>query len=568
MKPSRQFLPLCLAAAALCARGAVPVTARDGAFFEGDAPVRLSCADGVALPEPSEADALAEKIAACGFNAVRLPDVSAPDDVARFDAFAAACSRRDLHLWADALVPALAVPPSPADVALIDDPFSAPAWTNALAEAEAAGFDPFLAAPWDPRLESLLQHRLRECARASNPATGSRRNENPAWALFGFSSGWRNAFLFSQTATNAPAPPAFFRDGFLAEWNSWLYNRYGSDAAAAGAGSILPGESVSEGTVAWLGTPFGAPGAPAPAAVRLRDQKLFLQQLYLGHARRLMLYFFETGGRAADTPAFARWGEGANLLSSLSDVRFAGTPEEGFPTISFFPPDGGWDALCAAAGSSMLVFPCAGAPETFAPWARFFRAAVSTNGLSAGFGECTVDRPDAAVAVVALETGRLGPRSLSFEKTGVSVRVVRDHGGDETPVKPDPGAAAALDVVVRLPVPVGGAEAAAFEKARTAAVPDVVLSFAFSPESAGVPASIYVRAVGAETGADVPFALSAAGPALRKRECREISSGADPAGHALPARRGLRLPAAAGQRLLVFPKVSAESEILKRLDAE
>ena len=72
MKPSRQFLPLCLAAAALCARGAVPVTARDGAFFEGDAPVRLSCADGVALPEPSEAEAAAEDAEAAAEDAEKL----------------------------------------------------------------------------------------------------------------------------------------------------------------------------------------------------------------------------------------------------------------------------------------------------------------------------------------------------------------------------------------------------------------------------------------------------------------------------------------------------------------
>ena len=571
MKPPRPLGPACLVLAALLARGTEPVTARDGAFIAGDRPVRLSCADGVALPDPSAADALAEKLAACGFNAVRLPDVSAPEDVARFDAFAAACAHRDLWLWADALVPALAVPPSPADVALIDDPFSADAWTNALAEAAATGFDPFLAAPWDPRLEALLQRRLRDWARSFNPATGLRRNEDPAWALFGFSSGWRNAFLFSQTATNAPAPPAFFRDAFLSEWNAWIYNRYRTDAAAAGAGSILPGESVSDGTVAWLGTPFGSPGTPGPSGARLRDEKLFLQQLYLGHARRLMLYFCETGGYAAETPAFARWGEGANLLSALSDVRFAGSPEEGFPTISFFPSDGGFDAFAAAAaGSSMLVFPCAGSPEAFAPWARAFRASFgSTNDVFVGFGAWSVDRPECAVLGAALKSWAPATNAVLFEKTGVSVRLVRDGFAEEdAPSEPAPGTAGVFDVLVRLPKPAGKKAKDSFEAAQTAGVEDVALLFAFAPESAGIPPTLFVRVVDAETDEDVPFGLVMAGSALRKRECRDLSSGAESGKPDIPGGRPIRLPAAAGARLLAFPRETVKSEILKKLGEE
>ena len=564
IRPAALAFAAALAAFAAPARAARPeddaraLSARNGAFEAAGRPVPLACADGVPPPEPAEADALAERLAACGFNMVRLPDVAGPEDAARLDAFAAALSHRGLWLWADALVPALAVPPSPADVSLIDDPATAAAWTNALAEAAAAGFDPFLAAPWDPRLESLLQHRLRDWARAFNPAAGLRRNEDPAWALVGFSSGWRNAFLFSASATNAPAPPAFFRDGFLAEWNNWLYERYKSDAAAAGAGATLPGESVAEGTVAWLGAPFGAaPAAPVPAP-RLRDQKLFLQALYLAHARRLMLYYCDAGGYAASVPSFARWGEGANLLAPLSDVRFAGAPEDGFPTVAFFPAEES-DASAATVfgGAALLVFPACGiAPERFAPYARLFRAAAAAER---GPDATIADAPGAAALVAPFPPSGEPRPTRRFAATGAAVRVV-PLGPDDNPrdLAPEPPEGGGLSVVVWLPAPAD---------ADAAPAADRVLEFVFAPDAPGAPAGVFARVRDAATGQDVPFGLAVAGSALRKREWRDLSTGADPAPRAIPGDRVVRLPAAAGPRLLLFPPETVESDILKRLGA-
>ena len=537
-----------------------PVSVRDGRLAAGDEPVALACADGVPLPEPDAADALADRLAVCGFNAVRLPDAAAPKDVERLAAFSAACAWRGIRLWADALVPALAVPPSPADAALIDDPATEAAWTNALAEAAANGFDPFLAAPWDPRLESLLQHRLRDWARAFNPATGLRRLDEPAWALVGFSSGWRNAFLFSASATNAPVPPAFFRDGFLAEWNVWLYDRYGTDERAAAI--LLPGESVASNAVAWIGSPFGAPPDDAVPAERIHDEKLFLHHLYQPHAKRLVHYFRATGGNAETVPAFVRWGEGPRSLPEPSGVRFlAEAPGPGVPTIAFFPADGGPFSL--EPRPSVVVFPCAAGPEPFAAAARFVRTAlVSSNGVSTAFDGTTVDRPDAAVAVFALESRRLPSGTLRFGATGAALQL-RALGPGERPdgLAPEPPGPKGLSVLLWLP------PEATENRDREGAGFSVEAAFApDAPFSLGAPMNVFARVRDAETGADVPFGLVVTGPALRKRAWRDFSPGAAPDARPLPDDRVLRLPAAAGPRLLVFPFETVESDLLKRLE--
>ena len=81
-----------------------------------------------------------------------------------------------------------------------------------------------------------------------------------------------------------------------------------------------------------------------------------------------------------------------------------------------------------------------------------------------------------------------------------------------------------------------------------------------------VPVGTVVR--DAETGADVPFGLAAAGPLLRKREWRDLSPGAEPGKREFAKNRVLRLPAAAGPRLVLLQPETVESDILKRLEAE
>lgn len=555
------LVPLAAAAASSPTRteNVSAVTVRAGALEAGGAPVSFVCADGVSLPEPGGEDVLAERLAACGFDMVRLPDASSAEDTARFDALAAACSRRGMRLWADALVPALAVPPSPADVSLIDDPATAAAWTNALAEAEENRFDPFLAAPWDPRLESLLQRRIRAWIRALNPATGRRRNEDPAWTLVGFSSGWRNAFLFSASATNAPVPPAFFRDGFLAEWNNWLWERYDGDDEVA-ADVLLPGESIVSNSVAWIGSPFGAPAAGRLPRHRLRDEKTFLRELYLGHAGRLASYFREAGGRAEDVPVFFRWGEGPkSLLAKLSDIRFAGASEPGFPTVGFFPADGGFEAFetAAGAGASVVTVPCGGDPVPFAPWARLLRA--KGTGLEwSGRDGVSAEGPDGSVVVgtVPFRSWRSDPADDAAVPGDLFRPVLLRPDDDPDDFAPAAAGGNGLSVLVwiRSPAP--------------SAVAERRVEYVFAPDSTGAPTSLFIRVRDPKTGDDVPFGLVVAGSRLRKCEWCDLASAAEPEWNAVPEDRVLRLPGAPGPRLLLFRPGKAESDILKRLEAE
>lgn len=580
MKPARAVLPLLLAAAA--AGAAVPkgvpaggeLSVRDGRFAADGRPVALVCADGVPLPaDDAAADALAERLAADGFNAVRLPDAASPGDVARFGALEAACHFRGIRLWADALVPALAVPPSAADVSVIDDPFTADAWTNALAEAAAAGFDPFLAAPWDPRLESLLQRRIRDWARAFNPRTGCRRNDLAVWSLVGFSSGWRNAFLFSPAATNAPAPPAFFRDGFLAEWNVWLYDRYGTDEKAAAI--LLPGESVVSNAVAWIGSPFGAPPDEAVPAERIREEKLFLHHLYQPHASRLVRYFRETGGRAATVPVFARWGEGTVLLKPLSDVRFFDSPDEGFPTIAFVDRDPSfWElsALAERLPADLIVFPAATArPPRSDDWLPFdtrYLRACATDADGRLRMEPGMDRPDAALRHFGFHTCSpfAETNTFRFAATGAALRIERlEPDADPDAVAPEPPEGSGLSVVVWFPPP-DEERAAAAAAAEEAGRADVDVTFVFEPDTPGAPMNLAVRVAERETGKPVPFGLAVAGPALRKRAWRDFSPGADTAAQPLPKDRVLRLDAAPGPRQILFPPEEVASDILDRLE--
>ena len=130
---------------------------------------------------------------------------------------------------------------------------------------------------------------------------------------------------------------------------------------------------------------------------------------------------------------------------------------------------------------------------------------------------------------------------------------------------PVPAEERRLGVVVWLPPPedgsgTNGVEAAATDRCR--------VECAFAPDGPGAPANVYARVRDAKTGEDVPFGLSVAGPLLRRREWLDLSPGAEPGKRALPEDRVLRLPAAAGPRLLLFRPETVESDILKRLEAE
>ena len=274
-RSARSIVPA-LCAAALAAAGAAAaetefVTVSGDALRAGDRPCAFACAAGIRLPEPdatagtnaldearAAARLLARDLALAGFNMVRLPDLAVPRAgdpatearLAVQDEFVAACKDEGVHVWAEALHPVLDFAPSPADADALDDPATREAWREAVADTNFPAASLLLAAPWDPRLEILVQRRLRDWARAFNPRTGLRRCDDPAYALFSFSTLWWEDL----DADALPELPPFLARGLADAWNDWLYERYGTDLALRDrfpldSGVRCPGEGGRRGAV-------------------------------------------------------------------------------------------------------------------------------------------------------------------------------------------------------------------------------------------------------------------------------------------------------------------------------
>ena len=282
------------------------VTVSGDALRAGDRPCAFACAAGIRLPEPdatagtnaldearAAARLLARDLALAGFNMVRLPDLAVPRAgdpatearLAVQDEFVAACKDEGVHVWAEVLHPVLDFAPVPADADALDDPATREAWREAVADTNFPAASLLLAAPWDPRLEILVQRRLRDWARAFNPRTGLRRCDDPAYALFSFSTLWWEDL----DADALPELPPFLARGLADAWNDWLYERYGTDLALRGRFPLESGESLAEGTVAF------PPPERSPDSARTREQRAFLHRLSTDHLSRLLAPFSAFG---------------------------------------------------------------------------------------------------------------------------------------------------------------------------------------------------------------------------------------------------------------------------------
>ncbi|MBR1608063.1 MAG: hypothetical protein IJ678_00430 [Kiritimatiellae bacterium] len=376
----------------------------------GGEPVSFVCATGVSLPEPpqipedapeygaeaawettlSETRDLAAKIAAAGFGMVRLSGLShiggedaAPHSAeAVQDEFAAACRQNGLRIWAEALQPVLQIPVSAADSAVLDDPSTREAWENAVREAAAGGVDPFLAAPFDPRLEVVLQQRLRAWARAFNPKNGLRRSDDPTYALFGLSATWWDDLK----APGRPRLPEFFEKELETAWNNWLWEKRSEKSGGAGGANddgnggagkgadveeeirpgfpLLPGESLEEGTVAFLD--FGDKNL---GRARRKEQLVFLFNLVQSHLERLAAPFSSSGPSTSAAPLVVRCGAERQLMSLSTASLLAPTRE----TAESPEKSAAWAAKNPGGGKPAIV-------ET--PWASDPASATSAKALA------------------------------------------------------------------------------------------------------------------------------------------------------------------------------------------
>jgi len=561
-------MPLWAAAATLRGADEGFVSVRGDRLACGETTVVFSCALGVRLPWPDPAEAaddaaassrweraradcgnLARRYAAAGFNMVLLPDLEpetseeASPRKALQDEFLLACRRAGVRVWAEPLHSFLATPIPPGAAELAGDPATRDEW---LAAVEQAGPAAHLAAAWDPRIAAWEQRLLRDWSRAFNPGTGLRRCDDPAFALFGFSSYW----LADMLDPDRVPLPDFFENELREAWNAWLLEQYDSDEAfAIWHGPFAPGESIESNSV-----PFRAFSDPALSDDLREEQKKFLIAL---RNRRFgeLLDAFRTYGRAAReaprlvtddheqaisafssiTPLPAESGKGSRpraITPLLVDAFGADSPEEAHEAAR----------RAVAAGAQILALPCRDRPEDFAEAAQLFRAGQDVPDDLAKIRPGTVNLPRLGVGSAVLASDEDEMPVLRFPATDAGVTVLRVRPGRKPKPSPvlDP-----FSVRLQLCVPTARrtkSEPNADETvAETAPEEGEAEAGGGDEESAGpdeepeepalrVTASVWrpegselivvrLSLQNAETGEDVRFSLNAYGPALARKQC-------------------------------------------------
>jgi hypothetical protein len=207
-------------------------------------------------------DALLDRFEALGFNAIRLwnanpqprdyelGDGSTTDSV---DYLVAEAGRRGMRIWIAGLN---RLPSATSEmVDIIDDPETAEAWSAAIAElagrengSRQTNLRQIHARIWDPRLEALALRHMAYTAAHLNRHTGLRWADDPTLAVWELSNEqwWVRRMLTGQWQNL----PEFFRNSLVAQWNSYLADKYQTDDALREAwDGLLPGESLTGGTV-------------------------------------------------------------------------------------------------------------------------------------------------------------------------------------------------------------------------------------------------------------------------------------------------------------------------------
>ena len=392
------------------------------------APARFICATGVAVPMPAAAppgdvaawrtnwivaaeagEQLALRLREDGFNMIRLGAIPTGESGIQgnftlpelHERFIHACKANGLRIWAEVMHPATSRPATVSDVACLDDPASAGAWTNAIASTPLPE-EQMVAAPWDPRLEILLQRRIRAWARSFNPYTGLRRADDPVFALWTFEQLWWDDM---QPPGRIPLHP-FFRQGLEAAWNNWLYERYPSDPDLRKALPDIPAaESVERGNVQFMQTASCSacarakpPRAPCP---RKAMQDKFLINLYAAHILRIVTPFSSFGESTRQAPVAISYDLRHDNLAVGATARFSVAPapaaDPAAPLIRIVAPSGDDAALHLAAAVSAVSNPVSvlALPPGDSPAQSVFASQVFLSGVAPG-PDGRIDQPGLA----------------------------------------------------------------------------------------------------------------------------------------------------------------------------
>ncbi len=324
-------------------------TIRGNALDIDGKPVRFFCATDIVVPLPTfsaddnaetrktEWNAAAQKgkalvttLREAGFNMVRLSSIPTGESGVQgnhtvaelYEHFIGVCKENGIRIWAEVMHPAAIVPISISDVTCLDDPTSATAWTNAVASCE----NPralMLAAPWDPRIEVILQRRLRKWARSFNPYTGLRRCDDPVFALWSFEQLWWDDINAFGTSTL----PTFFGDLLTKRWNKWLYEKFSSDKELRLTLSDLDEtESIAQDNIRLVFADTCSncvQKLPRPSECpRVALQGKFLLNLYAVHMIRLASPFTMLGESTRKSPIIISPNARRDTLNVISTARF------------------------------------------------------------------------------------------------------------------------------------------------------------------------------------------------------------------------------------------------------
>ncbi len=412
-------------------------------------PVLFFCATGVVVPLPAfspldtdearktqwdaaaqKGKALAKTLRTAGFNMVRLSTIPPGESGVQgslaiselYEYFIWACKEEGLRIWAEVLHPATSKPVGEPDVTCLDDPASASAWTNAVSSCTNPA-DLMLAAPWDPRLEVILQRRIREWARSFNPYTGMRRCDDPVFALWSFEQLWWDDINAFGTSTLPP----FFSEQLTKLWNKWLYEKFSSDAELRQDMPDLDADESAElGNVRLVFTDICrtcAEKKPRTASCpRIALQRKFLINLYAVHMIRIASPFTMLGESARRSPLVISTNSRRDTLNVVSTAKFiqpfSKIKDRGEPGVMY---EDGTDpslfkfdiaAFAISNGISVVAVPWRGNPESCIFASQLFRSGREFSSTG------TVDQPDLALFSGEITTNG---NALVFPQSSVTI---------------------------------------------------------------------------------------------------------------------------------------------------
>jgi len=228
------------------------------------------------------------------------------------DYLLASLRKQGVWVWADMLNSAMV---RPSHVDLVKDDATREAWLKALGDKPVNR--PFWTV-WDARSEAGYIQDIKKILNHVNQYNGLRWADDPVFYVWEI----HNEQWWLQRILNYAihlSMPKFFQDELYQQWNVWLKKKYGSDEKLRGAwiGSLLPGESLTKGTIQFL--PLFCPTGGAAEALGIEAKNFKdLKYTYRDFSRR----------RGGDVIEFT-----SNLLLEHKKRVYAAIRAEGKPGI-------------------------------------------------------------------------------------------------------------------------------------------------------------------------------------------------------------------------------------------